>query len=126
MELDALKEWKINIFKIIDACNVSLLTVMPISCRLLCMRELLSMGMVVIQPCILVQKLKKAKTRFLRYTGYLNFIKTYKARFIANSSSCTTIEVSKLLTSCLTAVKNMSLSTVKRYMKDPVRIYFGL
>ena len=30
----------------------------------------------------------------------------YKARFIANSSSCTTTEISKLLTSCLTAVKN--------------------
>ena len=31
--------------------------------------------------------------------------KTYKARFIANSSSCTITELSKLLTSCLTAVK---------------------
>ena len=30
----------------------------------------------------------------------------YKARFIANSSSCTTTELFKLLTSCLTAVKN--------------------
>ena len=30
----------------------------------------------------------------------------YKARFIANSSSCTTTELSKLLTSCLTAVKS--------------------
>ena len=29
----------------------------------------------------------------------------YKARFIANSSSCTTTWLSKLLTSCLTAVK---------------------
>ena len=29
----------------------------------------------------------------------------YKARFIANSSSCTTTELSKLLTSCLTAFK---------------------
>ena len=28
-----------------------------------------------------------------------------KARFIANSSSCTTNELSKLLTSCLTAIK---------------------
>ena len=31
--------------------------------------------------------------------------KPYKARFTANSSSCTTTELSKLLTSCLTAVK---------------------
>ena len=31
----------------------------------------------------------------------------YKAaRFIANSSSCTTYELSKLLTSCLTAIKS--------------------
>ena len=30
----------------------------------------------------------------------------YKDRFIANSSYCTTTELSKLLTSCLTAVKN--------------------
>ena len=29
----------------------------------------------------------------------------YKAMFIANSSSCTTTELSKLLTSCLTAIK---------------------
>ena len=43
---------------------------------------------VVILPCILVAKLNKAKTRFLRDPGYLNSIKTYKARFIANSSSC--------------------------------------
>ena len=31
--------------------------------------------------------------------------KPYKARFVANSSSCTTAGLSKLLTSCLTAVK---------------------
>ena len=84
------------------------------------------MSMVVIQPYILVSKLKKTKTEFLCCTGYLNSIKTYKARFIANSSSCTTTELSKVLTSCLTTVKNMLLSTVQRYMKNPVRIYFGL
>ena len=48
----------------------------------------------------LVSKLKKTKTKFLRCTGYLNSIQTYKARIIANSSS------SKVLTSCHTAVKN--------------------
>ena len=31
--------------------------------------------------------------------------KPYKVRFIANSSSCTTTELSKLLTSCLTTIK---------------------
>ena len=35
----------------------------------------------------------------------------YKARFIANSSSCTTTQLSKVLTSCLKAVKMLS-STV--------------
>ena len=50
----------------------------------------------------------------------------YKARFIANYCSCMTTKLSKLLTSCLTAVKNMLSSTVKRYMRDPVKIYFGL
>ena len=39
--------------------------------------------------------------------------KTYKARFIANSSSCTSKELFKLLASCLTAVKNMLSSIVK-------------
>ena len=81
------------------------------------------MGMVVIHGV----KAKKIKTKFSRCTGYLNSIKkTYKARFISNSSSCTTTELSKLLTSCLTAVKNMLSSIVKRYMRDPVKTYFGL
>ena len=84
------------------------------------------MGMVVIRPYSLVPKLMKTKTRFLRYTGYINSIKTYRAGCIAKSCSCTTTELSKLLTSCLMADKNMLLSTVKRYMKVLVRIYFCL
>ena len=52
--------------------------------------------------------------------------KSFKARFIVNSSSCTTTELSKLLTLCLTAVKMMLSSTVKGYMRDPVKPYFGL
>ena len=44
------------------------------------------MGMVVIQPYILASKLKKAKTKSLHCTGYLNSTKPYKARFIANSN----------------------------------------
>ena len=58
------------------------------------------MGMVVIQPYFLVSKLKKTKKKFQH-----KLHKNYKGRFIANSSSCTTTELSKLLTSCLTAVK---------------------
>ena len=33
----------------------------------------------------------------------------YKSRFIANSSTCTTAELSILLTSCLTAIKNHAI-----------------
>ena len=52
--------------------------------------------------------------------------KTYKARFIANSSSCTTTELSKMLTSCLTTIeKNMLLNIVKKSMKGPVKLCFG-
>ena len=54
------------------------------------------MGMVVMQPYILVSKLKKIKTKFLCWIGYLNSVKTYRLRFVANSSSCTTTELSKL------------------------------
>ena len=43
----------------------------------------------------------------------------YKARFIANSSSCTTTELSKLLTSCRTAVKNhVGLSSLLETQND--------
>ena len=85
------------------------------------------MGMVVIQPYILESKLKKIKTNFLCCTGYLNSIKNHiKQNFLANLSSCTTTELSKLLTLCLTAVKNMLSSIVKRYMRDPVKTNFGL
>ena len=80
------------------------------------------MDMVVIQPYILVSNLKKTKTEFIRCTGYVNSIKTYKARFIANSSSCSTTELLKLLTS----LKKILSSTVKWFMRDAVKIYFGL
>ena len=44
---------------------------------------------------------------------FFNSIKSHNARFITHSSSCTTTELSKLLTSCLTAIKNMLFSTVE-------------
>ena len=47
----------------------------------------------------------KPKRGFLHSTGYLNRIKTYKARFIANCNSARTTELSKLLTSYLTTIK---------------------
>ena len=74
------------------------------------------------------KSINNSKKRFLRYTGYIICLKTYKARLVANStcSSCTTTELSKLLSSCITAFKNMLLSTAKKYMKNPVRIYLCL
>ena len=47
----------------------------------------------------------RTKRGFLHSNGYVNCIKTYKARFIASSCSCTTTELSKLLTSCHTTIK---------------------
>ena len=50
----------------------------------------------------------------------------YKSRFIANSSSYTTTELFILLSSCLTAIKTMSLNIAQQFMKGMVTIYFGL
>ena len=86
------------------------------------------MGMVVIKPNISMSKLKKTKTEFLRCTGYLSSIKKpYKARFIANSSSCKTTELSKLLTPCLTAIKKHVIKYCEKvYERYMVKTYFGL
>ena len=82
------------------------------------------MGMIAIQPYISVSKLKKIRTKFLRCTGYLKSIKPYKARFIANSSSCTTTELSKLLTLCLTAVKNHVIKYCEKVYERPGKNLF--
>ena len=37
-----------------------------------------------------------------------------------------TTELSKLLTSCLTAVKKHVIKYCEKYMRDPVKTYFGL
>ena len=48
----------------------------------------------------------------------------YKARFIANSSSCTTTEFSKLLTSCLTAIKAKVLKYCETVYERSGKIMF--
>ena len=48
-----------------------------------------------------------------------------KARFIANSSSCTTPELSKLLPSCLTAVKNHVIRYCEKVYERSGKICFG-
>ena len=81
------------------------------------------MSMVVIQPYILVSTLKKTKSKFLRCTGYLNYIKNLKQDLLL---ILVLVRHQNLLTSCLTAVKNMLSNTMRRYIRDPVKIYFGL
>ena len=48
----------------------------------------------------------------------------YKARFIANSSSCTTTSLSKLLTSCLTAIKNHWIKYCEKTYEREGKNYF--
>ena len=72
--------------------------------------------------CVLIRTIAS----FLRYTGYLNFISYPIGRFVANSSSCTTTELSILLTSCLTAIKTMLFNIVQQFMNEMVKICFGL
>ena len=51
----------------------------------------------------------------------------YKARFIANSSSCITTELSKLLTSCLTAVKNHVISYYEKvYERSGKNLFWSI
>ena len=52
--------------------------------------------------------------------------KSYKARLIANSSSCTTAELSKVLTMCLTALKKQVIKYYEKVYEDSVKTYFGL
>ena len=51
----------------------------------------------------------------------------YKARFIANSSSCTTTNLSKLLTSCLTAVKKHWIGYYDTvYERDGINYFWSI
>ena len=51
----------------------------------------------------------------------------YKARFIANSSSCTSTELSKLLTSCLTTIKNHVIKYCEKvYERSGKNIFWSI
>ena len=63
---------------------------------------------------------------FLSCTGYLNFINGPITRFIANSSACTNTELSILLTSCLTAIKNHVIKYCTTVYERNGKNYFGL
>ena len=64
------------------------------------MRRLSLIGIDAIWQLSLGCLLMKTTTSFQRYTG------PYNSRFIANSSLCTTTDLSILLTSCLILIKN--------------------
>ena len=51
----------------------------------------------------------------------------YKARFIANSSACTTTNLSKLLTSCLSAVKDHVIKYCEKlYKNSGVNLFWSI
>ena len=93
-----MKEWKLSIFNIVDkrikfySQNTNFLPPKP-KCSFNHLKQGIQefRGRYVLLPTMYwLPKLRK---------------RPYKARFIANSSSCTTTELSKLLTSCLTDIK---------------------
>ena len=72
--------------------------------------------------------LMKTKRGFLHSIGYLNCTKKpYKARFIANSSSCTTTELSKLLPSCLSTIKNHAVKYCEKvYERSGKNLFWSI
>ena len=85
------------------------------------------MGMVVIQPFILVAKLKKTKTEFLRCTGYLNSIKNPIKQDLLLILVLVQQQIFlKLLPSCLTAVKKHVIKYCEKVYERSGKIFFGL
>ena len=71
----------------------------------------------------LVYLLMRIIASFLRYAGNQSII---KVTFIANSCACTTNELSIIWTSCLAAIKNHVIKYVKLFLREMVKICFGL
>ena len=90
------------------------------------MKRLSLIGIDVIWQLSLGCLLMRTIASFQRYTGYLNFIKGPKLRFIANSSSLTITTLPILLTSCLTAIKNHVIKYCTTVYERNGKIYFGL
>ena len=68
-------------------------------------------------------KAAENQAKLPRLYRILNAIINTKACFIVNSILIRQTEPYKLLTSCLTAIENMTFSSVIQYMKDQVGIY---
>ena len=55
------------------------------------------------------------------------FERPCKSRFIANSSACTTTELSILLTSCLTAIKNhVNKYSITVYERNGKNVFWSI
>ena len=67
----------------------------------------------------------KIITEFLEYIFSSYVILVSETSLTTNSSSCTTTVLSKLLTSCHTAVKNIGLDTMILFMKGTELTIFG-
>ena len=75
----------------------------------------------------LVSKLKKIKTKFLRCNGYLNSIKNpIKQDLLLILVLVRQQNFLNCKSRVLQLLKNMLPNNVKRYMRDPVKTYFGL
>ena len=71
--------------------------------------------------------LLRVKRSFLHFIDYRTYKKPYKACFITNSSSCTTTSLSKVSTSCLTAVKNHWIKYCeKTYEREGINYFWSI
>ena len=90
------------------------------------MRRLLLIGIDAIRRLSLVCFLMRIIASFLRYTGYLNFINDPISRFITISSSCTTTQLSILLTTCIIVIKNHFILYRTTVYESNAKFYLGL
>ena len=95
---------------------------------LLLMRSLLSIAIVVILLLSLQWVSNKNQEQFPTLYRLPKLHKRpYKARFIANSSSCTTTELSKPSISCLTAVKQHVIKYCNTiYERDGINLFWSI
>ena len=74
----------------------------------------------------LLYVLMKTKRGFLYSTGYLNCTNNHKRpNLLLILAHATTTELTKLLTSCLTTIKNHIIKYCEKSKKVPVKIAFG-
>ena len=117
----------LTMLKLFDNCiilillSVSLLTLMPINCSERVIVD--GHGCHTTLHFGVKAKENQDKGPTLYWLPKL-YKKPYKARFIANSSFCTTTELSKLLTSCLTAVKKHVIKYCEKIYGRSGKTYF--